>query len=211
MSRLWLGQPVHATDGPFGELADIVVDPTTRRVTHLVIEPHHQHLQARLVPVELVQNADKIVEILLDGTGIRHLQTVAESDFVAFDQAVDPGDGWDVGTEDVVTPTDDAVELEQGWDRNKVGVSYDRIPKGHCEIRRRSEVVADCHRVGHVDGFVADGDSLAAVIVRTGVPGTHHNVLVPMGSVVAVRNDRIDPSVSRDQFHRLPTSRRREG
>jgi sporulation protein YlmC with PRC-barrel domain len=38
--RLELGSPVNCTDGPFGELAEIVIDPTKRRVTHLVVEPH---------------------------------------------------------------------------------------------------------------------------------------------------------------------------
>jgi sporulation protein YlmC with PRC-barrel domain len=31
---------VNCTDGPFGKLADIVIDSTKRRVTHLVVEPH---------------------------------------------------------------------------------------------------------------------------------------------------------------------------
>ena len=51
--RLELGSPVNCTDGPFGKLADIVVDPTKRRVTQLVVEPHDDHGKARLVPIEL--------------------------------------------------------------------------------------------------------------------------------------------------------------
>ena len=41
--RLELGSPVNCTDGPFGELADVVVDPTKRRVTHLVVDPDGDH------------------------------------------------------------------------------------------------------------------------------------------------------------------------
>ena len=52
--RLELGSTVNCTDGPFGKLADIVIDPTTRRVTHLVVERSQVELgKARLVPIEL--------------------------------------------------------------------------------------------------------------------------------------------------------------
>ena len=42
-----------------GELADVVIDPTTKRVTHLVVQPHHEHGQARLVPIELAEGGDE--------------------------------------------------------------------------------------------------------------------------------------------------------
>jgi len=56
--RLELGRPVNCTDGPFGKLADVIIDPTKRRVTHLVVEPHEDHGKARLVPIELASDED---------------------------------------------------------------------------------------------------------------------------------------------------------
>src|SRR5512140_3834932 len=55
--RLDLGSSVRCADGPAGELADIVIDPRTRRVTYLVIEPHGRHDLARLVPADRAQDA----------------------------------------------------------------------------------------------------------------------------------------------------------
>ena len=40
--RLELGGSVRCEDDLLGELADVVIDPTTKRVTHLVVEPHHE-------------------------------------------------------------------------------------------------------------------------------------------------------------------------
>ena len=37
--RLEIGNRVSCTDGAYGELADIVVDPLEKHVTHLVIRP----------------------------------------------------------------------------------------------------------------------------------------------------------------------------
>jgi sporulation protein YlmC with PRC-barrel domain len=36
--RLELGSRVDCTDESYGKLADVVIDPTSRRVTHLVVE-----------------------------------------------------------------------------------------------------------------------------------------------------------------------------
>ena len=36
---LHLGTTVHCTDGEYGELADLVLQPGSRQVTHLVVAP----------------------------------------------------------------------------------------------------------------------------------------------------------------------------
>lgn len=51
--RLDLGNPVRCGNAPFGELADVVIDPTTRCVTHLVVQPHKRPDKTRIVPVDL--------------------------------------------------------------------------------------------------------------------------------------------------------------
>jgi len=53
MSRLELGKPVRGSDGKIaGDLSDVVIDPVAKRVTHLVVKPHHGG-HSRLVPVDL--------------------------------------------------------------------------------------------------------------------------------------------------------------
>jgi sporulation protein YlmC with PRC-barrel domain len=51
--RLELGGSVRCEDDLLGELADVVIDPTTKRVTHLVVQSHNDIAPARLVPIEL--------------------------------------------------------------------------------------------------------------------------------------------------------------
>ena len=48
--RLELGTSVRCTDDTFGELADVVIDPISKRLTHLVVRPRHEDGLARLVP-----------------------------------------------------------------------------------------------------------------------------------------------------------------
>ena len=58
-ARLQLGGPVRCADGPFGDLADVVMDPIRKRVTHLVVEPKGSPGLARLVPVELAEGGEE--------------------------------------------------------------------------------------------------------------------------------------------------------
>ena len=53
--RLELDSPVRCADAVYGQLVDLVVDPTQRRITHVVVRPQHQEAAAnRLVPIELI-------------------------------------------------------------------------------------------------------------------------------------------------------------
>lgn len=204
--RLRLGEPVHTTDGPFGELADIVVDPAARTVTHLVVQPIHQHRQARLVPIWLADAQGGVVTVHLDTEHLRQLQQVSFSDFVDLDHPIQLDEQWDVGTEKIVSVPYTNLEFDLDPMLSPVEIEYDRIPKGECEIRRTSSVVtSDGYQVGRVEGFVAEGeDSLVAVIVRSGPPGFTRMVGVPMAAVKRVLTDRVELSINRRSYQALP-------
>ena len=55
--RLELGTSIRCTDEVYGKLADVVIDPIAKQVTHLVVEPKNGDDIARLVPIDLVENA----------------------------------------------------------------------------------------------------------------------------------------------------------
>ncbi len=205
--KLRLGQPVNALDGPFGELGDIVVDPVAKTVTHVVVQPIHKHHLARLVPMWMVTSDDESITVQVDVAHLRQLQAASFSDYVRLTEPIDLGEAWDIGTEDVVsTPF---VEIDPGmWGGDgRVGVSYDRIPRGEVEIRHLSRVhSSDDHDVGHVAGFATDGDHVTAIAVRMGRPGRRHDALVAMDRVERVRNDRVVLSMTLDELRALPAT-----
>ena len=102
--RLELGSPVNCTDGPFGELADVVIDPTKRRVTHLVVAPHGDHGKARLVPIELASEAERVrcdrIGCSLEEAG--KLEHVEEYAYIRLGESPDLEPGWDIGVESVL-------------------------------------------------------------------------------------------------------------
>lgn len=68
--RLNVGIPTSSTQGPWGELADIVIDLVRQRVTHLIVQPARRHDRARLVPVDTVVTCDDRVTLSMSPSEI---------------------------------------------------------------------------------------------------------------------------------------------
>ena len=208
--RLELGTQVRCTDGAFGELADVVIDPKTRRVTHLVVAPRHRHRLARLVPVELAyaEGADIVVRYTVEqATALEPIEEVAYMRWGDFP----PGDpDWDVGVETALS----AVPPYSG-DGNPLNIEphmwvrHDRIPKGEVEIRRASAVFsADGERLGHVEGFLVDAhDGLTHVVLERGHLFGRRDVTIPISAVARVTTDSVTLNLTKDEAEALPAVR----
>lgn len=205
--KLHLGQPVAIGGDVHGEVGDIVIDPVLRSVTHLIVQPHHHHEQARLVPIGLVTERDGTVELGTDATGFGALDEVAGTDYVEVGQPIELGSQWDVGTHRVVVPATFGP-MTDVWlmDPDHVGVHFDRIPKGTCEIRATSPVLsADGHRIGRVEGFlINDKGATTSVVVRCTRRTRRHYVPVSLDDVSRIRTDSIDLRLIRSAFQALP-------
>ncbi len=210
--RLELGQQVRCSEEHFGELADVVIDPIRKRVTHLVVEPHLRHRLARLVPVELVDAGHGAQPgILLHCTTeeLWRLTPVQEFAFLRVGEFVADDPDWDIGVQEVLAMPYYETEALGGYIPEpdpRVGISYDRVPKGEVEIRRSSVVdSADGHHLGHVDGFlVDDGDEqITHVLLEHGHLWGRREVTIPIGAVAEVKTDRVTLRLSKDQVGEL--------
>jgi len=214
--RLDLGSPVRCTDGAFGELADVVIDPKTRRVTHLVVQPHHRDEQARLVPVDRAQageDSDATIALACTVAAMREFELVRESAYLRLGEVPVEDPDWAVGIEDPLAlppPTGMGTFGAGGVDIDPhVMLSYDRIPMGEVEIRRASSVTsADGHHLGHVDGFVLDGEQqIAHLVLEHGHLWGRREVVIPASAVARVETDEVTLTLSKDEVGALPSTR----
>jgi sporulation protein YlmC with PRC-barrel domain len=212
--RLELGTPVRCTDGTYGELADVVIDPIGRRVTHLVVRPSHEDGQARLVPVALAASSAEGSEVVLSCSvdEVSKLEPVHEYAYLRVGESPGIEDpDWDVGIEDVLALPyyePDPLGPSPIYDTN-AGIAYDRIPKGEVEIRRASFVAsADGHDLGKVDGFLVDGEGqITHFILERGHLWGRREVTIPIGAVASVETDAVTLSLSKDDVGSLPSVR----
>ena len=209
--RLELGSRVTCTDGPVGDLVDVVVDPVVGRVTHLVVEPQHAPWTARLVPVELAErNTGAGPEIALRATvdEVRRLPPVHEVTYVRLDGFPADDPDWDIGVEEALAlphyPAYDLQPTPPDW-----GARHDRVPEGEVEIGRTSAVEsADGHRLGDVDGFLVDGDGrITHVVLERGHGWRRREVTIPIAAVADLGTDTVTTCLTRDEVAALPEER----
>jgi sporulation protein YlmC with PRC-barrel domain len=215
LSRLELGEPVRCTDEAVGELADVVVDPAGKRVTHLVVKP--QGLGGtRLVPIELADfsGTDDAVSLRATAEEFGKLPNVERYASLELGEEVAGEPGWDVGVKKVVPMPYDETGSFGGYVGMppSMDVIYDEVPKGEAELGSSSAVVtADNDYVGQVRAFLVDEGAITHLVVRTGHLWKLREVTVPIDAVSRVESDTMTVALSRDEIDALPAQRVHRG
>jgi hypothetical protein len=212
--QLRLDEHVQTSDGRPGTLADVVIDPTKKSVTHVVVRAGEPDPAARLVPLQLVTGGSAPGEALsLSCTAdeLGRLESVQGYAYLPVDERPAPDSQWDVGVEDVVMmPSYQGADLgvyTAEIDPN-VGVTYDRVPKGEVEIRRSSIVASsDEHEVGTVHALVVDTGVITHVETERGHLWWKRVVSVPIESVAKLETNAITLGVTKSEFGKLPGRR----
>ena len=213
--RLEIGNRVRCTDGVYGELADIVIDPLEKRVTHLVVQPEQGEGEARLVPIQLAKGRDdeqREIELECTLDEAQGFESVHEAAYLRLGESPAEDPDWDVGVEDVLAmPYYAGLDVGQypGELDSDVTVYYDRVPKGEVEVRRASAVIsADGHSLGEVDGFVVDADEhITHFVLERGHLWGRKEVTIPIGAVARVESDAVHVALSKDEVGALPAVR----
>lgn len=213
--RLEIGNRVRCTDGVYGDLADIVIDPLEKRVMHLVVQPEQADGEARLVPIQLVKGRDdeqREIELECSLDEAQGFESVHEAAYLRLGESPAEDPNWDVGVEDVL-----AMPYYAGFDDgmypggldSHVTVYYDRVPKGQVEVRRSSAVIsADGYSLGEVDGFVVDADEhITHFVLERGHLWGRQEVTIPIGAVARVESDAVHVALSKDEVGALPAVR----
>jgi sporulation protein YlmC with PRC-barrel domain len=215
--RLDLDCTVTCADGAFGELSDIIIDPGTRRVTHLVVQPagHHHHHLARLMPIGRARAGERAKPgVVLDCTvaEVNELRPIHTADYVRLGERPTRDGDSDVGIEDefALPPAEllgagaMGIGMEPIDVDPHVTVSFDRVPTGTVEIRRDSAVTSsDGHQVGHVVGFVLDDQKqIARLLLEHGHLWGKRELEVPSASIERILSDEVHLTLSKDEVGR---------
>ena len=211
--RLELGQRVLSRDREdVGELADVVVDPLERRVTHLVVRPHDEG-GARLVPIASVAAGDdgRRLSLRLDRAALLELPDVEETAFLRVGDGLASDPEWDVGVARVLALPyfESAGYADYGLGLGQdVLYAYDRVPKGEVEIARASCVItADGRYVGDVDGFLVEDGHITHFVLERGHLWGRREVTVPIGAVTEVDTGTVVVGLAEHEIGALPSHR----
>jgi len=197
--KLELGTSIRCADGATRELVDVVIDSSSSRVTHLVIQPAQHAEDARLVPISLASRAeDGESEISLNcgAADLERFDPVHKFEILRAGERPNEDPKWDVGVEDIVVAPNYAPTAfgDYGGSLDSdVTISYDRVPKGEIELRHASSVYsADGHHLGSVDSVVVDdGDRLTHLLLERGHLWWKREVALPASAISKFESDML--------------------
>lgn len=190
-TELAIGTRARCTDGPGGKVIRIIIDPATRTVTHLAIEPDHHAAPARLVPLDLADVTGSEIRLRCTGAEFGHLDTAEE---IQMAEDIAPAD---LGPADLASPLATAQPME-------VTVE-DVVPPGETEVRRGEYVHAVDGEIGRVQGVIIDrGDHrMTHVLLREGHLWGRKEVAIPVSAITDV-TDGIVLNLTKKQVADLP-------
>jgi sporulation protein YlmC with PRC-barrel domain len=201
---LVIGSDARCRDGLSGQVRCLVVDPKTRSVTHLVVEPEGRAGLARLVPVEIIDSAAGEVLLACTGPEFQDLPPAEEmlAEFVrGYPVPVQLlPEGWRAaGDSPVVDPS------TSGPLRTPDKEVADLVPAGEVEERGGEHVHAVDGDIGQVEGLWVDTVShqVTHVLLREGHLLGRRTVAIPAASVTGF-GDGIRLDLTRQQVRDLP-------
>jgi len=204
--RLELGTEIQCGGEVFGELADVVIDPLSRQVTHIVVRGKQD--TARLAPIAIVKpEGERGLRLTCSPDEARKLESVQDFAYLRVGELPVDDPDWDVGIERVLALPYYETGEPMGYTVDEgIGIAYDRVPKGEVEIRRSSEVIsADGSLVGHVDGLLVDEEQhVTHVVLERGHLWRRRDVTIPLGAVAKVEMDTVTLSLSKSEIEDLP-------
>jgi sporulation protein YlmC with PRC-barrel domain len=194
-----LGAYASCTDGACGQVSRIIVNPITRKITHIAVDPQHRHDPGRLVPVDLVDAT----------TGqIRLRCTLAE--FQTLPLAQVGGSVADLDPTGHLGNTPNQVRWVLGPARDPgdagQGVTVNYVPSGEVDIRPELIVRATDDEIGQVQGLIAEpgGHRVTHVLLREGHMWGRKEVAIPIGAVTKIGTLLIHLSLTKHQVEDLP-------
>jgi len=179
---LAIGAAAVCRDGFGGELKSLVVDPRTRAVTHLVIEPEGGQGLARLVPLDHADATAEPIRLRYTEAEFKDLSPAEETlaEFVpGYDvpvQLLPAGEGWRTAG----GPVAEGGTIPQIREMETIPL----VPETEVEESRGDQVHATDGHVGQFHGLGVNPDSgeVLAVLVKRHRWG-HADLAIPVGMV----------------------------
>jgi sporulation protein YlmC with PRC-barrel domain len=175
----------------------VVLNPITRRVTHVVVKEDSFPRLERLVPVELVaETSPDQIHLTCSRQELHALESFVETEFLPGEFPYAPYALSEFRVWPYILPDDELVPME-----------HERVPPGELAVHRGSRVRATDGDVGQVDEFLVDRESghITHLVLREGHLWGQKDVLVPVSEIGQVDEDRVYLTLSKEEIANLPT------
>lgn len=211
--ELRVGAEVACSDGLAGSVKRLIIDPTTEKVTHLVVDSRPHFGYEVLVPESKVTSANlHFVQLSCSRVELKGMERFEQMRYLPADtEEVAPPPEWrEYLVPAAPTPTfggttTGGVPYLAVLPAQPVAEVAEAIPEGEVEVGRHARVrTADDH-VGHVEDIVVDPSTgrMTHFVMRTGHLWGQRAFDVPVSAIAEVRDDEVRLRLTREEVEAL--------
>jgi uncharacterized membrane protein len=191
-----LNATVNCLDGPGGESTRIIIDPTTQKISYVVIREAAEGHTERLVPVaQVLQTTHNTIDLKCTVDELAAMGPFMETHYI---HATSPD--YMKGAAYLTLPY--AVVSESEY----LKVEESHVPPEQLAIRRGTAVQASDGWVGIVDQFLIDphtGD-VTHLVLREGYLWGKKNLTLPVSAIDKVLDDSVHLKLDKKTVGKLP-------
>jgi sporulation protein YlmC with PRC-barrel domain len=210
-TQFTIGAKVVCRSGHCGKLTRVIIDPISRTLTHLVVEPRNESL-GRLVPLHLVEaSTGEQIDLGCTLKEFDALDPSQDTDYFPMDDYYGSyyggyARGYGYGGSASFWPYYGFGGLGYGWGWGPQATTYEAIPRGEVTIRRGDPVHATDGDVGRVAGLVIGTPTgeVTHVLLQEGHLWGKKDVAIPIRSVERVA-DVVNVALSKQELADLPS------
>lgn len=199
---------VYCSDGLCGHASQVIVDPTNKQVTHLVVKEKHFPHTEYMAPVEQIM--DSTPDMIKLRCTIAGLATM--DPFIHIDTIYTDAKGMGYSTREVgltgalgmgyaTWPQHDAGE------RFTVTVKTEAVPAGEVALTQGAHIHARDGRIGRLDGFLAaTTGQITHLLLREGHLWGQTDVTIPVAQIDHLEEENVYLKLDKASISALPTT-----
>ncbi len=190
-----LNARVVCSDGEAGHITDILVNPDTKTVTHVVVRTSGIFGYDVVVAIaDVIDTTPEQVRVRLSRHALEMLPPFQEND--------------DIRPKLDTTAIEFLGDATLVWPYAETLVPpHENIPPGAVAVRRGDRVAARDGHIGHVDGFLADprDNHITHLVLRKGHLWGTREVTIPVAQIERIEDGAIMLKLDKAQVGALPS------
>ena len=187
---------VQCSDGLVGRSTLVIINPTTKKVTNVVVRERQDPHTERLVPIRYVVDADDdLMRLSCPRHKFSGMREFIQTEFVQSGISDHEGFG-EFG------PYMMHAYVVPKW----VAKKHEAIPRGELGIRRGARVRTTDGKVGRVDEFVVEPESgdITHLVMRDGHLWEQEEVTLPVSAIERIEANTVFLRLTKEGVEALP-------
>jgi uncharacterized membrane protein/sporulation protein YlmC with PRC-barrel domain len=199
MIKIPINATVECTDGKVGISTHVIINPTSRKITHVVVGEEEPIAPKNwLVPIELIsETAHELIRLSCTKEDLKKIEPFEGLHYieVSHDEGDYPADAY------YLSPFVSPLKTDY------VPINVGRIPQGELAINRGALIQATDGYVGRLSEFLVDSDSgeITHLILQEGHLWGKQEVTIPVSAIDRTVENMIFLTLDKNEVAYLPT------